>query len=155
MSLSNWILRLITWDGLLPAIVWVVPYIVSSIFPNTPGVIWVLGVLLPIAAFFIRYQAGRRFISTNHCGNVMRIFQVIVFCFAILIIVLIDAAIVLSHAAGAGVRIMGEENVIVIIVSFAIYFLSMAFSMYPGYEKVIECDPWSNEGHFSHRSEET
>ena len=54
MSLSNWILRLITWDGLLPAFVWLIPYVVGILFPNMPGMIEFFGVAVPIAAFLIR-----------------------------------------------------------------------------------------------------
>ena len=158
MSLSNWILRLITWDGLLPAFVCVVPYVVGTIFPNMPGMIEFFGVGVPIAAFLIRFQVGQRYISSNHCGNVMRAFQRGVFCIGILVLVLVDTLMILAHTGPAGVQLVTREDVIVLIGLFAIYFLTMAFSMYPGFEnsldKTIENDPWSNDANAGRRSEE-
>ena len=160
MSLSNWILRLITWDGLLPAFVWLIPYVVGILFPNMPGMIEFFGVAVPIAAFLIRLYVGQRFISSNHCGTVMRALQLGVFFIGILVLVCIDSMMILAHAGPGGVRMATRTDLIVIVVSFAIYFMSMAFSMYPGYETstdgTIDNDPWSNfDGHTRHRPEET
>ena len=160
MSLSNWILRLITWDGLLPAFVCLVPYVVEVLFPNMPGMIEFFGVAVPIAAFLIRLYVGQRFIWSNHCGTVMRALQLGVFFIGILVLVCIDSMMILAHAGPGGVRMATRTDLIVIVVSFAIYFMSMAFSMYPGYETstdgTIDNDPWSNfDGHTRHRSEET
>jgi hypothetical protein len=154
MSLSHWILRLITWDGLLPAFVWLIPYVVGSVFPNMPGLIEFF------AAFLIRLYVGQRFISSNHCGTVMRGLQLGVFFIGILILVGIDSMMILTHTGPRGVRMATQTDLIVGLVAFTIYFVSMAFSLYPGYETsahgTIENDPWSNfDGHTRHRSEET
>ena len=65
---------------------------------------------------------------------------------------------ILAHTGPAGVQLVTREDVIVLIGLFAIYFLTMAFSMYPGFEnsldKTIENDPWSNDANAGRRSEE-
>jgi hypothetical protein len=148
MSLTSWILRLVTWDGLLPAVVWLIPYVVGIFFPNMPGVIEFFGVAVPIAAFWIRFHVGQRFISSNHCGTVMRAFQLGIFFIGILVLVLVDTIIILAHSVPAGVRLKTREDAIVIVVMFALYFLAMAFAMYPGYDSSLkvthESDRWPN-----------
>ncbi len=146
MSLISWMLRLITWDGLLPAFVWLIPFFAEMLFPNTPSVIELIGVGVPIAAFLIRLYVGQRFISSNHCGTVMRTFQLGVFFIGILVLVCIDSMMILAQSGPGGVQMATRTDLIVFLSLFTFYFLSMAFSMYPGYEKslegTIENDPW-------------
>ena len=90
----------------------------------------------------------------------MRALQLGVFFIGILVLVCIDSMMILAHTGPGGVRMATRTDLIVIVVSFAIYFMSMAFSMYPGYETstdgTIDNDPWSNfDGHTRHRPEET
>ncbi len=90
----------------------------------------------------------------------MRFFQLVVFFTGILVLVLIDTMMILAHTGPVGIPIATRTDLIVFLSLFMFYFLSMAISMYPGYEKsleeTIDNDSWSNlDGHASQRSEET
>ena len=68
IAFGSWFLTVISWDGLLPPVILIVPYLLNALFPNVRGVIEVASLLLPITAFFIRYFVGKRHIFSNHCG---------------------------------------------------------------------------------------
>jgi len=144
-SIGSWLFRLMAWDGLLPAAVWAVPWVIEWLIPHRRGAIEVTAVVLPIVAFFIRYQVGRRYIASNRCGALMRGLQVGVFCVGILLLVLIDAVIVLSHVMPKGAAFATAADCIVWAVLYSIYLTSMAIAMYPGpCEPPDESDPWSD-----------
>jgi len=75
---AHWMWRVVSWDTLLPAFVWVAPYIIELAFPRREGLIEAAAVALPIAAFFLRIHAGRRQIAIIHCADSTRRLQRIV-----------------------------------------------------------------------------
>jgi len=134
--ISSWLIRLITWDGVLPVTVWLVPFLIRSVIPNNRAAIEYTALFLPIVAFVVRFQVGRRYISSNDCGAVLRCFQVTVFCFGIILLVLIDFFVMLSHVMPKEVA-SSMEALIVWAVSYGIYLAAMAFAMYPGSSRSV------------------
>ncbi len=128
----GWIFNVIAWDGLLPVAVWLVPTVITLLFPRLRGAVEMTAVALPIAAFFVRYFVARRRIHSNHCTRVVRWAQLAVLCVAIFALVLIDAFIILTRIAPAGVMLGGGGDLITAVVLIALYLTCMAFVMYPG-----------------------
>jgi len=126
----SWLLRIIGWDGMLPASVLAAPYVVESILPNTRWAIEVTAVVLPIVAFFMRLFVGHRHIHENKCSTVFRVVQFGVFFLGIFPLVLIDAALVLVHVMPKGV--FATDDYLVFAVLYGIYLSAMIVAMYPG-----------------------
>jgi hypothetical protein len=125
-----WLLRLIAWDGLLPALILLAPYVVELLIPNNRLAIELLGVAFPIAGFFIRLVVGKRHIDSNLCSGPVRLAQFGVFFVGIFPLVLIDAFLVLSHVMPKGV--LAPEDYAVFGVLFSVYLTAMTLAMYPG-----------------------
>jgi hypothetical protein len=75
VNYRSWLLRILTWDTLLPACVGLVPIGVEFFFPKHRSVMEVVSVTLPIVAFFPRIRAGKRQIQSNRCSDATRSFQ--------------------------------------------------------------------------------
>jgi hypothetical protein len=130
--LRSWILRLAKWDGILPAIVWSAPVVVRILMPNQRGLVEITAVVLPIVAFFVRFNFGRRCISNNNCQIVTRRFQMSALCIGILILVLIDAVMILAHIMPRGAAFATMADIVVWVVISSIYIVAMSIAMYPG-----------------------
>ena len=151
LDVRSWLFRLIAWDGVLPVCIVLIPSLISFAIPGRRGAIEITAVVLPIAAFLIRFRAGKRHIDSNNCGEVLRILQLCVFCVGILALVLFDAFVVLSHVIPhQGGRIRTEDLVFLGVV-ISIYVTSMAFAMYPGRRWVreensfVQPDDWEHD----------
>lgn len=131
-SYLSWFLRTVAWDGLLPVVVIVVPYAVEWLFPNRRGLIEVTGVVLPIAAFFLRIHTGRKQIALNRCSPGVRLFQFCVFCLGIFPLIAIDSLLALSHVMPQGALFQNRTDLIVWTVLIGIYLAAMTVAMYPG-----------------------
>jgi hypothetical protein len=128
----NWFLRVLCWDGLLPAVVFLVPHIALLLLPNRPGVIELLAIVVPIAALFSRFVAGSRVIKSNHCAERCRQLQFMALAVALMILLLTEAALMLSHNMPPGALFAAEKDRIVWTVFAAVYFTNVVFAMYPG-----------------------
>jgi hypothetical protein len=132
VHVGSWLIRLIAWDGLLPGAICAAPFIIRFLVPNSRTAIEFTAVVLPIAAFFARYQAGRRLILLNNCGLILRRFQYGAFYVGIFLLVLIEAVIVLTHVMPKGALFAATEDLIVWAVLYSSYLTAMAVAMYPG-----------------------
>jgi hypothetical protein len=137
-SISSWLIRLIAWDGVLPVAILSAPFLVRWLIPDNRSAIELTAVVLPLVAFFVRYQVGRRHIASNDCGPVVRRVQVVVLCLGIFVLVLIDAVMVLCHVMPKGAAFTTTTDLIVWMVLYAIYLAAMALAMYPG-------SPWHSD----------
>jgi len=131
-TIGTWLLRLITWDSLLPGLVWSVPYVIAALLPGNRGAIEAAAVILPIAALFFRYRVGRRHIASNFCGPLMRRFQVAALCFGIFVMVFFDTVMMLTHVMPKGAAVATINDLIVWMVLYSVYLAPMTFAMYPG-----------------------
>jgi hypothetical protein len=135
LNVSNWIIRVLTWDTILPLILIAVPHTVHWLFPQAGKVIEVLGVLLPIVAFFVRLPIGLRHIADNHCPPWLRAIQQVALFLGIFGLVIVDAALILQ------IKVLEENGrfamlIIFSVVTFCLYLPCMVLAMYPGYEPV-------------------
>jgi len=107
-------------------------------FPHSRAAIELTAVALAVVAFLVRYRVGKRYISSNNCGTIVRLFQLAVFCIGILVLVVIDAVMVLTHVMPRGAAFATTGDLIVWAALYGTYVAAMAFAMYPGSRKVSE-----------------
>ncbi len=128
----SWVLRILTWDTVLPACVAFVPVGVGLLFPGRREVMEFTAVILPIVAFFLRFGAGTRHIASNRCPKAIQRFQFCAFCLGILPLVLVDCALILSGLMPRGALFATALDRLVWAVLFSLYLASMIVAMYPG-----------------------
>jgi len=128
VDFSAWLLRLVTWDGLLPLFIVLVPAAIGLLVPNNRGVMEITAVGLPIAAFFVRFGVGFRLIQTNNCAAEIRRFQIVAFVFGMFLLVLFDSVLILGHLVPNGVLFAGSF----LTVLGGPYLVAMAIALYPG-----------------------
>ena len=141
LNYSLWLFRLITWDGLLPGCVVLVPIVIGFLFPNNRGPIELAAVVLPSAGFFIRIRAGAGHIASNHCSITVRRIQLCAFVLGIFPLVLLECVLMLTHVMPA--LIMNWTDIAVCAILFAIYLTLMAIAMYPGQVALQQGVEWT------------
>lgn len=133
--LATWLLRVFTWDGVLPVCLITIPSILHWALPNNRGIIEITAVALPIVAFFVRATVGHRHIASNNCSSVFRSVQYRVFYLAIFVFVLVDCFLILTQIMPR-VPANNDDNLISVAV-IGTYFLLMGVAMYPGQSKPL------------------
>jgi hypothetical protein len=137
IDISVWLLRLLTWDGVLPFCMILIPHAARLLFPNNGLVIVFLAVGLPIAALFFRIRAGCQHIDENNCGPTFQKVQVWSMVFGALVLVLIDAMLIVMHEMGARAFLATQGDRIVVGSMVLTYLIAMAVAMYPGRSKPL------------------
>ncbi len=138
LDVTRWLLRVLAWDGLLPAGVALVASLIALVLPNNLGfhamsfLLLTSFIVLPVSAFLIRYIAGRRHISRNNCSESTRERQFVVFVFGIFILALVEAWLIFLHLFPNGGPFFGNRDPHVLATFFTIYIISMVIAMYPG-----------------------
>lgn len=123
-----WLIRLATWDGLLPLAVWLVPLFIRTTFPRHRELYETVGICLPILVLFLRFFFGFRMITSNHCPIWVRCLQTMALCVGILVMILVDVILMMSHEMGP--MRAGDQEFFAI--SIGIYVALMAFATFPG-----------------------
>jgi hypothetical protein len=123
-----WLIRLLTWDGLLPVAIWLVPLAVRSAFPRNRDVTEAVGIVLPILVLFARFGYGCVIITTNSCNSWFRFAQLLTLCAAILGMMLLEVLLMMSHEAHP----MTLRDLRGIAMLIGVYLVMMAFATYPG-----------------------
>jgi hypothetical protein len=150
VNFGFWLLRVITWDAILPLVVALVPTLIILIFPNRRGFIEITSVMLPVGAFLLRAINGKRQIARNRCSQTVRAFQFCVFVVGILPLVLLDCVMILSHLMPDGAFLATTTDRLVLAVLVAIYLVSMIVAMYPGSATTEEPHAWKDEYALGH-----
>jgi hypothetical protein len=132
VGFGTWALKVLTWDAVLPACVVFIPMGVQLLLPGRRGAIEITAVILPIAALFLRFRAGKRHIDSNRCSRRGKLIQLSVFCLGILPLVLTDCFFILSELMPRGALIAHRRDQIALAVLFSIYLVAMIVAMYPG-----------------------
>lgn len=132
LDLGAWLLRLLSWDGLLPVGICLAPALITMMLPGHPGTVELAAVFLPIAAFFLRFRAGGRQIGSNHCGAWVRRFQWCALVVGLLMLILFDAFVILSWIMPVVDPDAWKEDLIILGTLVGLYGIAMAVAMYPG-----------------------
>jgi hypothetical protein len=126
----DWAATVLCWDGILPFGVVAVPMIVTKLLPQFPVLAIVANVLVPIVAFFIRASiGGRRFHSSKYFG-----WQLMLFCIAILLLLLIDTMLILFQCGDA--RVM-DSDWYILGCFYIVYLGTMAIAFFPIRTQVV------------------
>jgi hypothetical protein len=131
MTLSKWLLRILTWDGVLPVCILAVPSLVEWLLPNS-NVVGLIYVVIAIAAFFARIAVGARHIRCNNCPRVFQHIQFGVFLLAILLLLVLDTAMM-----AVPIRTLRNEDFRELATLLSVYFVLMVLAMYPGPPKPL------------------
>ena len=135
--LRLWLLRWLAWDGLLPMSIWASPFLLSWILPNRRAAIELVAVVLPIVAMLVRFHIGRKIIAANCCRPRTKQLQMVSFCVGLILLVLIDAIMILTHIMPQGAIVASPADFAVCVIAYSIYAGCMGFSMYPGRDACI------------------
>jgi hypothetical protein len=135
IDFRSWFLTVISWDGLLPACILLVPYLIEILFPNIPAGIEIAALLMPITGFFIRFVVGKRHIASNQCSALFRGVQYFFLGLGIFVMVFVDAVLILAHIVPNGVLWADRLHCTLWAVVALIYLTSMTIAMYPGRTK--------------------
>ena len=136
IAFRSWFLTVISWDGLLPPCVLLVPYLIEILFPNIPDAIEIAALLMPISAFLVRFVVGKRRIASNQCSALFRGVQYFFLGLGIFVIVFVDAVLVLAHMVPKGaVNWTDTFHCILWAAVASIYLTSMVIATYPGRTK--------------------
>jgi|GEM_PF-3631047 len=137
IDFGKWILTVLTWDGVLPAITLTLPVAINWLFPRGNEVIGWVAVAFPIVAFFVRIAVSGSQIVGNYCSPGMQWFQSFAFILALFVMMVIDA-IVLTFASMK--NIVGDsEFFLASACLMSVYLPLMIFAMYPGRTPVEAC----------------
>lgn len=142
VNYRGWLVSVVCWDGILPVCILATPQLALSLGVDRP-VIESLSITMPIVAFFVRIEVGRRRIAGNHCAPILRCFQFVVFFLAAVHLVCIDALMLVSMEMYNGRLWANPADLIVWCILLSIYFFAMVFALYPG--RVSEFDPGLHE----------
>jgi hypothetical protein len=133
MNIRLWLFRLITWDGVLPVVVWTSPFLIRLILPNDQRALELAIVIIPAMSLVVRIYAGMHFINRNNCAVGFRILQMRALCVGTFLLLFIDLAFLFqTHIAPKGVRVVNPVAQSLCSAVLAIYLLSMAVAVYPG-----------------------
>lgn len=135
MNSSSWIVRLLAWDGILPAVVCLCPYVLRMVLPDDEVVFATVFVLLPLIPFIIRIHIGTAAIDSNHCGLAVQCVQYGTFALAMIVLLLMEGMSILDAHFGARKPRRPDFSIESLMIwggLFIVYFLLMFVSMYPG-----------------------
>lgn len=130
--LLSWVLRVITWDGALPAFIWAFFHVLTALAPNWDDEIAVFGVLFLIVAFFLRMYAGACFIAANGRSAFVQNVQYLVFCFGLFVLTIIDGLMIAGLTSPKVAQAPGDDDTVIWTVLLSLYLVPMAIAMYPG-----------------------
>jgi len=129
-AIARWLLRVAAWDGMLPAVVWSLPLVAVQLFPAQRWPVEVLGVVLPITAFLIRFFVGVGAIRSNHFGRVVRGLQGLSLWTGLFLLLIVDTLQILRLIMPPG-AFRDRNSIVSMAVLYGIYVFCMAFAMYP------------------------
>lgn len=134
INYSQWLLRIIGWDGILPVFVASLAFAIASIFGNNWLLAEALVIVLPIVALFIRFSIGYKHIRRNYCGKMFKGIQTGALGLAVFIMLFADFLVVLLAFIPKNDRHPPPEDVPIYIVALTVYLVLVVIAMYPGRE---------------------
>ena len=129
--IRTWLLKILFWDGALPLVTATAPMAVQALTEDRAAVEFA-SVLLPVIAFLVRLEVGRRTIGSNNCGSVTRFFQYLLFFVGLVALILVDTFLMLTYIMPAGALFATMVDVTVFSGLVSTYLVGMILAMYPG-----------------------
>lgn len=130
VNYSKWFLRLLTWDGIVPAIMLALPGFARRFGPqNNDRFLVMLVVAALIAGILLRFSFGMRHINANHCGPVVKQVQRIGLCLMIFMLMLVETLICVIPNPNADLKL---ADFVFFATVGSVYLLVMGCVLYPG-----------------------
>lgn len=137
---SGWLLRVLTWDGLVPVAMFVSSMTVARLTQGQGDWYLALTLGLPLSAFLVRFFMGRGAIERNHCSPVTQSFQSIVLVLGLIVIAILDSLLICLSTLPPGNPGGNRDKVVILYCVVAMVYLAylacMCFAMYPGRESL-------------------
>lgn len=125
--LKEWVFSVFCWDGALPLAVVVIPHVVSILFGQRQGAKELTFLIVPVAAFVVRYLGG---FSRYRAGR-MYGWQLAMFFVAIFVLFVLDASLVMASIIGGKIP---ADYLMFFAALYAAYLAIVSIAMFPGLE---------------------
>ena len=132
VGLAAWMIKVVGWDGFLPAGVATIPFVVDLLFPNNRVAMSIAAVYTSLAAFCARGYIGGNQIFSNNCNEQIRSLQWSMLMVGMFVLLFIDAGICIAHMDSLEPIIATPGTRVAAIIIVVIYFVSMTIVTYPG-----------------------
>lgn len=128
---AKWFIHLLTWDGVVPVVMWSLPFLVRHFGPPNNDRAFVFAVVGGlIAGILLRYTFGMRHIRANYCSIRVKAFQQAGLFAMIALLVLVESLLcVMPPIPEGGLK---TPDVLFFSAMFTVYLLVMACVLYPG-----------------------
>jgi len=133
----DWLRRLWFWDGALPLFVWSLPRAVAWLVPGQRGPIELLGVVLPVAAFIIRFLAAMQVLRSRGHHPLLMAVKVVVLFLGLFFLMMIDAIVILRIVMPDD-AFRKPGDLVGFAVLYALYLAAMAFATFPGWRAATD-----------------
>ncbi len=135
---TGWLLRVLTWDGLVPVSMLLLSRGLTLIVVGGGGEFDLLSIILPCIAIGVRLYLGHVAISVNHCTPSVRQAQFISLLLGLILLAVIECALILAATLppGNGPFDRAEDRQIGYWL-LAAYISFVTIAMYPGREPIL------------------
>lgn len=130
----NGLARLLAWDGLLLAVVWAIPAVITMVLPDSELLCLTLSILLPIEPLLVRFNVGQAILEEHHCPLWFRKLQWVCLCIGLSILMCLDSLLIGILSLDLPANPEGELGALtVIFVMFDVpYLVLLSVAMSPG-----------------------
>ena len=132
LNWTDWLLRVLTWEGLVPATVFFGSMAIAILSKHDFWLIIGTGILLPSIACVVRFRSGMRTIETNNCHPFTRFWQMKSLIIGVIIMGFMEGLYII-YSTKPGLGLLGGGNDTHIWIGFLLaYLLLLTFATYPG-----------------------
>lgn len=140
INYAKWIWQIVSWDGILPFILWAAPIAICSFVEDDgkesrAGWLAMSAIFLSSVAFIIRFCCGVRYLGTNDCVS-WRGAQFICLSIGIGILWISDMVLISCYDVLWDETTSIAEILLFHTVWYSIYLPLMIIAMYPGREPI-------------------
>ena len=128
---TDWLKELLCWDGLLPCVIWGVPWVLSTLFPNQRGPIEVCAIILPIVGVFVRLIRGMVLIGQTSKTWYRWLSRFVCFLLGITVLCVLDAFVILLNIMPPMPPPKDAWDFAAMALPFAIYFVLVGYALFP------------------------
>ena len=130
-TVSHWLRELIAWDGLLPAFIWTIPWVLSNLFPNRRGPVEACAVILPILGVVIRLVRGLSVIAQTSRGSWRWLTRIACFLMAISILCVLDCFVILINIMPPMPPLRDARDLAFTVAPFLVYLALVGYAFFP------------------------
>lgn len=139
LDVSKWVMQVLCWDGLLPVIMLLLPWVIGRLDAGANEWFEFLPILICIAGIFVRLYSGIRIISRNDLTPGEQQGQRFFLLFGAMILAVIETSILAIATLPAAMRPQPDKKEVIILSwLYLAYLICLTIAMYPGRKPIIE-----------------